>query len=246
MKTTHTLGIACALLLFGAAAGLFGQATIEHSVPNTPDQAAIAHDGAGQPAPVESLATSRYPRYQVMRDDVLVLTFPLSPEFNQTVTIQPDGYVTLLGAGSLHVEGMTVPEVIDVLKTAYAKILRDPMIDVDLKDFQRPFFIASGQVEKPGQYDLRYETTVSEGVAIAGGFTPDAKTQVFLLHRVSSGVVEVKRLSLKNILQGKRSNEDVRLRPGDMIFVPATRFSTFKKYVPYSTGLYMNPTGAIF
>ena len=42
----------------------------------------------------------RNPRYRVMRDDVLSLSFPLSPELNQTVTIQPDGYVTLTNAGS--------------------------------------------------------------------------------------------------------------------------------------------------
>lgn len=246
MKTAQTLGISCALLLFGVAAGLFGQATNEHSVANTRDQAAIAHDGGGQPASAQTLLTSRYPRYQVGRDDVLVLTFPLSPEFNQTVTIQPDGYVTLLGAGSLHIEGLTVPEVIEALKVAYAKILRDPIIDVDLKDFQKPYFIASGQVGKPGQYDLRYQTTVSEGIAIAGGFTPDAKTQVFLFHRVSADWVEVKKLSVGSLLHGKHLNEDVQLRPGDMIFVPTSAFTTFKKYIPYSMGIYDNPSASIF
>ena len=177
-----------------------------------------------------------------MRDDVLVLTFPLSPEFNQTITIEPDGYVTLLGAGSVYIQEMTVPEVIEALKKAYSKILRDPIIDLDLKDFQKPFFIVLGQVGKPGQYNLRYDTTVSEAIAIAGSFTAESKTQVFLFHRVSSGWVEVKKLSLKNILHGKNVNEDLHLQPGDMIYVPVNFISNFKKYVPYSTGLYFNPS----
>ena len=136
-----------------------------------------------------------------------------------------------------------MPEVIETLKEAYSKILRDPIIDVDLKDFQKPFFVASGQVGKPGQYDLRRDTTVSEAIGIAGGFTAAAKTQVFLFHRVSSDWAEVKKLNLKDILHGKKVSEDVQLQPGDMIFVPETFISNFRKYVPYSigTGVYLNP-----
>ena len=42
-------------------------------------------------------------------------------------------------------------------------------MNVDLKDFQKPFFVVTGQVAKPGQYDLRYDTTASEAIAVAGG-----------------------------------------------------------------------------
>lgn len=183
----------------------------------------------------------RNPRYQVMRDDVIVVSFLLSPELNQTIMVQPDGYVTLQNAGSVYVQGMTVPEIIEAVKKAYAKILHEPIIDVDLKDFHKPYFMVSGQVGKPGRYDLREDTTVSEAVAVAGGFLPTAKTQVFLYHRISSGWVEVKRLSLKDLLNGKNVSEDVHMQPGDMIFVPEKFIANFRKYVPYSFGLYMNP-----
>lgn len=183
----------------------------------------------------------RNPRYQVMRDDVIALSFPLSPELNQTVTIQPDGYVTLQNAGSIYIQGMTVPEVVEAVKKAYVNILHDPIVGVDLKDFQRPFFLVSGQVGKPGRYDLREDTTVSEAIAVAGGFLPTAKTQVFLYHRISAGWVEVKKLSLKDLLNGKNVNEDVQMQPGDMIFVPEKFITNFRKYVPYSLGLYLNP-----
>jgi polysaccharide export outer membrane protein len=177
-----------------------------------------------------------------MRDDILILTFPLSPEFNQTITIQPDGYVSLLGAGSVYIQEMTVPEVIEAVKKAYAKILRDPIIDVDLKDFQKPFFFVSGEVGKPGQYDLRSDVTVLQAIAIAGSFTSQSKTQVFVFHRVSPDWVEVKKLNVKNMLHGKDVNEDIHLQPGDMVYVPTNFITNFKKYVPYTTGLYLNPS----
>ena len=63
--------------------------------------------------------------------------------------------MTLKGIGSIFVEGQTVPELTETLKAAYAKTLHDPVITVALKDFDKPYFIAAGQVTKPGKYDLR-------------------------------------------------------------------------------------------
>jgi polysaccharide biosynthesis/export protein len=159
------------------------------------------------------------------------------------VMIQPDGYITLQNIGSVFVLGMTVPEVVEALKKASTSILHDPIIDVDLVDFQKPYFMVSGQVGKPGQYDLRHDTTVSEAVALAGGFLPTAKTQVFVYHRISTGWVEVKKLNLKDILNGKNINEDIQMQPGDMVFVPEKFIANFKKYVPYTAGMYLNPQG---
>jgi polysaccharide biosynthesis/export protein len=203
-----------------------------------------AADAANAPAPQPATHDSstpalqtRYPRYKIQRDDVLSISFPLSPEFDQPkVMVQPDGYIDLQGIGSIHIQDLTLPETVEAIKKAYSVILHEPIIDVDLVDFQRPFFLVQGQVNKPGEYDLRHDTTVSEAIATAGGFAPTAKTQVFLYHRVSSDWVEVKQLSVKDILSGKKLNEDAQLGPGDMIFVPEKFITKFRKYVPYGIG----------
>jgi hypothetical protein len=51
---------------------------------------------------------------------------------------------------------------------------------------------------------------------------------------VSANWAEVRELKLKDIMNGKNISEDVHLHPGDMIFVPETFITKFKKYVPYS------------
>src|SRR4051812_5484070 len=51
----------------------------------------------------------RYPRYLLQKSDVMDLGFTFSPEFNQIVTVQPDGFITLKDVGDLHVEGLSVP-----------------------------------------------------------------------------------------------------------------------------------------
>jgi polysaccharide biosynthesis/export protein len=176
----------------------------------------------------------RYPRYAIQRQDVLTLTFPLTPEFNQTITVQPDGFVNLLDVESVHVQGLTVPEMVIALRRAYSHVLHNPAINVDLVDFQKPFFTVSGQVGKPGQYELRADITVAEALAVAGGMTPTAKTQVFLFHRTSGDWFAVREVNMKDILHGKNVNEDAHLQPGDMLFVPEKFISNFRKYVPYT------------
>jgi polysaccharide export outer membrane protein len=224
-------GLALAILLTTLPVGLWGQ---QNKVVSAVEASTSTSARGAQQSDNRPALQQRNPRYQVQRDDILIITFALSPELNQTVTIQPDGYINLQGAGSAYVQGLTVPEVVVAVKKAYANILHDPIVDVDLKDFQKPFFVALGQVGKPGQYDLRYDMTVTEAIGIAGGFTAGAKTQVLLYHRVSNEWSEVKLLNIKDILHGNNVNEDAHLMPGDMIFVPEKFITKFRKYVPYS------------
>jgi polysaccharide biosynthesis/export protein len=186
----------------------------------------------------------RHPRYILQREDSLTLTFPLSPELNQTLTIQPDGYINLQNAGSLYAQGLTTEELVSAIKGAYAGVLNDPIINVDVTNFQKPFFTVSGQVAKPGLYELRSDITVAEALAVAGGLTMmTAKSQVFLFHRSSKDWYEVKKVNLDDILHGKEANEDPTVLPGDMIYVPEKFIAKFRKYVPYSlnAGSYLTP-----
>jgi polysaccharide export outer membrane protein len=186
----------------------------------------------------------RYPRYKIGANDVLDLTFRYTPEFNQEVTVQPDGYVQLKGLpADVHAQGLTVVEFTDDLQKAYSKILRDPVINIVLKDFDKPYFIAGGLVGKPGKYDLRGTTTATQAIAIAGGFADGAKnSQVVLFRRYSDEWMETKVLDLKTVLKGKNVNEDTVLQPGDMLFVPKSTFAKIEKFLPRtSLGSYFSP-----
>jgi polysaccharide biosynthesis/export protein len=177
----------------------------------------------------------RDPRYRLCASDVIFVTFPLTPEFDQTLNIQPDGYATLNGAGDVHLEGLTTDESVAAIRAAYAKVLQDPIIAVELKDFNKPYFIVSGQVHKAGKFDLRGYTTATQAVAMAGGFEESAKhSQVLLFRRKNDDWYEVRPLDLKKILQGHDVSEDPQIRSGDMVFVPQNFISKIKKFVPSS------------
>jgi polysaccharide biosynthesis/export protein len=178
----------------------------------------------------------RNPRYKLRKGDSFDVDFAMTPEFNQVVAVQPDGYITLKAIGSMYVEGQTVPELTQTLTNAYTKILHDPVIAVSLKDFEKPYFIASGQVARPGKYDLRGDLTVTEAVAIAGGFDEKSKhSQVVLFHPVPTGGFEAKVINVKKLMASKDMSEDIRLQPGDMLFVPQNSLSKIKPFLPSSS-----------
>jgi general secretion pathway protein A len=195
-----------------------------------------------QPSSSTLQFATRNPRYQIRPSDIIEVGFYPTAELNQTLSVEPDGYITLREAGDLHVAGKTVPELKEAITAAYAKLLNEPVITVLLKDFQRPYFIVGGQVGHPGKYELRAQTTASEAVAIAGGLTERAKhTQVLLFRKVSDDWSEVKPLDFKAIYRGNWQ-EDIHLKPGDMLFVPQNKISKIKPYLPnWSIGTYIGP-----
>jgi polysaccharide biosynthesis/export protein len=172
-------------------------------------------------------------RYKLQNGDVVDLNFSFAPEFNQTLTVQPDGYVTLREVGDLRAAGLSVPELQRVVAQKYAGILKNPVVTVEMKDFEKPYFLAQGEVAKPGKYDLRGRVKLSEAVAIAGGFAAHAKhSQVLLFRRMQGEQVQVKEIDVKKMLGGKNLSQDVQLQSGDMVFVPKNRMSKISPFIP--------------
>ncbi|HTR26961.1 MAG TPA: polysaccharide biosynthesis/export family protein [Terriglobales bacterium] len=185
----------------------------------------------------------RHPLYRLSKSDVVQANFTFSPDYNQTLTVQPDGFVTLKGAGTILAEGLTLPELQEAMAKAYSSFLHEPEISLALKEFDKPFFLASGEVTRPGKYELRGDLTVNEAVAIAGGFTKQARhSQVVLFRRLSTEVAETHVLNLRKMLDSRDLREDMHLRPGDFIFVPESRITKIRRFVPASSlSWYMNP-----
>ena len=183
-------------------------------------------------------------RYRLRKSDVIEVKFKLSPEFDQTLTVQPDGFITLDGAGDIKVEDKTIPELREAIRQAYKDILHKPIITVSLKDFDKPFFIVAGQVGHPGKYELRSDTTLVEALAIAGDTTTAAKhSQVVLFRHVSNEMMEARVFNVKHMLGSRNLQEDPHLLPGDMVFVPQNKISKLQRYLPTANmGAYLSPT----
>jgi polysaccharide export outer membrane protein len=236
MKRRQTKAMTLGIILELACVASMAQQTASVVARTDSAPSAPAVGSPGDHTTASATFSDRYPRYKLRPGDVFDIGFELSPEFNQTVSVQPDGFITLRGVGDVRVAGQTVPELTATLRNAYSRILHDPLMNVTLKDFEKPYFIADGQVGRPGKYELRGDTTVTEAVAMAGGFLDSAKhSQVLLFRRVSDEWVSAKIINVKKMEKQGNLREDPLLHPGDMLFVPKNRFAKIRAFLPTST-----------
>ncbi|HTW60044.1 MAG TPA: polysaccharide biosynthesis/export family protein [Terriglobales bacterium] len=250
--------ITLAVLVLGCCSAAFAQADAKSASSESQEtsQSSLTGAGAGGSSTTAaraggaddlgspSLGGERHPLYRLRPSDVVDISFTVAPEFNQTLTVQPDGYVMLKDAGMVEVEGLNLAEFSQAVQKAYQGYLHDPQVAVLLKDFEHPYFIVGGQVGKPGKYELRSDTTVAEAVQIAGGLTQDAKhSQVVLFRRVNDNLVETRLLNLKKMLRNSSLKEDAHLQPGDLVFVPQNAISKIARFLTKpALSAYVSPT----
>jgi len=178
------------------------------------------------------LTTVTEERYRLQPGDVLEIQYRYSPEFNQTVTVQPDGYITLEVGGDLKVAGMTVDQTRQAILKQASTRLQDPIATVILKEFQKPYFVVAGEVAQPGKIEMRERVTAIQAIMLAGGMKESAKSsQVVVFRKINSDIAEVKLLNLKSIRRTSDLENDLTLQPGDMVFVPRDKISKIERFM---------------
>ena len=181
--------------------------------------------------PQAQLVTRDQP-YRLQPSDVLELEYEYTPEYNQTVTVGPDGTVTLRLVGTVKVEGLSLDEATSAIKAKASVPLNHPEVSLTLKEFVKPHFTIYGEVQKPGVYDMHGEVTVLQAIAISGGQKETSKqTQVVLLRKVNGDMAEVKVINTKAMSTAEGVREDFALKPDDMIIVPKNKLGKIEPYI---------------
>jgi len=189
------------------------------------------------------LTTVTEDRYRLQPGDVFEVQFRYSPEFNQTVTVQPDGYITLEIGGDLKVAGFTIEQTRAAILRQARTRLQDPVATIVLKEFQRPYFVVAGEVSQPGKIEMRERVTAIQAIMLAGGMKETAKSsQVVVFRKINSDTAEVKLLNLKSIRRTSDLENDLTLQPGDMVFVPRDKISKIERFMKLaSVAAFMAP-----
>jgi polysaccharide export outer membrane protein len=178
------------------------------------------------------LTTVTEERYRLQPGDVLEIQYRYSPEFNQAVTVQPDGYVSLEIGGDLKVAGLTVEQTRQAILRRAGARLRDPVATIVLKEFQKPYFVVAGEVAQPGKIEMRERVTAIQAIMLAGGMKETARSsQVVVFRKINSDMAEVKLLNLKSIRRTSDLENDVTLQAGDMVYVPRDKISKIERFM---------------
>ena len=181
--------------------------------------------------------------YTLHVGDVISLTYRLTPEFNETVTVQPDGCVNLQIVGNVKVSGLTLDQVHSKIVGLASNQLNHPELALTLKQFEQPYVVVAGEVDKPGKIELHDDTTALQAVMLAGGFKDSARdTQVILFRHINSDMAEVHRLNLHDIKKQSQLERDTELEPGDMLLVTRNKMEHLSRFMKASNlGVYFNP-----
>lgn len=183
-------------------------------------------------------------RYRLQPTDSLELHYRYTPEFDQTVTVQPDGFVALQVVGDLKLQGLTLDEAKAAILEGASRRLKDPEITLVLKDFERPYFVVGGEVKNPGRFEMRGEVTAVEAIAMAGGFNSLSAlhSEVILYRHFGQDLAKTKLLNLKAATSQSSTEPLAVLRSGDVLFVPQNHISKIERFVKWgSWGVWVNP-----
>ena len=230
-------------LVFLAAMSVHASVPAVAGQPQDPATAAAELLAGSQPSGSENTTEARNPTatavesfYRLQPSDVFDVKYRYTPEYDATVMVRPDGYITLPIVGEVRVGGLTTAEARRAIVRQASTRLRDPELTVELKDFQKPRIFVGGQVGEPGEFELRGRVTLLEAIAMAGGFTKNSKhSQVVLVRRYDDERMVTRVVDAKGLERPQHMVESPVLLPGDFVFVPQNRISKIERFVTLGT-----------
>ncbi|MEL7358588.1 MAG: polysaccharide biosynthesis/export family protein [Cyanobacteria bacterium J06648_10] len=164
--------------------------------------------------------------------DRLDLSFFNVPEYDGERQVGIDGTLNLPLVGKVRVAGFTIEQATANISTAYAPYLRTPLVTINLLAL-RPIQVGiSGEINKPGAYELSLASsgtagsavqwpTLIDAIQLAGGITDKADIQQIEIRRPQiSGSPQIIRLNLWDLLATGSIDSDITLRYGDAINIP--------------------------
>jgi len=178
-------------------------------------------------------AAPQEPReYVIEPGDQLDIKFFYNPKLNETITVRPDGKISLQLLDDVQAAGLT-PTLLDAALTEkYAQELKKPAVTVMVRSFTGQRVYVDGEVNRPGLVNLTTGMTALQAVINAGGLRETAKPEAAIVIRKGPENQPVPmRVDLKEALYGKNRGATFQLHPYDIVHVPKTFIARANKFV---------------
>ncbi len=170
--------------------------------------------------------------YRIQPGDQLAIDFYLNSEFNDNVSVQPDGRIVLRLVGPVQAAGLSSSQLSAEINQAYSKELKNPSATVHVQNMPSRQVFVEGQVNHPGAFALQPGMTASQAIASAGGQTDEAQlANVVLIRRDACGRADGSKIDLASATNTPDKGDDVMLMPHDTIVVPRSRIANMDLWV---------------
>lgn len=177
------------------------------------------------PASVETPEVA--PMYQIGAGDALTIFVWRNAELTTTVTVRPDGRISVPLIEDLYAEGKTPTELSREIEKQLVEYIQDPLVTVTVGGFVGTFpqqVRIVGEAAQPMAIPYRANMTLLDVVIEAGGLTEFADGNNTTLVRVQDGQTKEYRVYLDDLLEDGDITANLPLLPGDVLIVPETFF----------------------
>jgi polysaccharide biosynthesis/export protein len=170
--------------------------------------------------------------YLIQPGDQLDIKFFYNPELNETLTVRPDGKISLQLVDEVQAAGLKPSELDEILTQKYSHELKKPSITVIVKAFGGQRIFVGGEVNRQGLMTISGNMTPLQAVLKAGGFKETASPENAIVIRKGPGNKPVPiAMNLEDAMHGKAGSADFLLRPDDVVFVPKSAIAKADKFV---------------
>lgn len=151
--------------------------------------------------------------------DVFTMEIVGEKDLPKEYTVGSNGTVDLPYVQTLDVNGLEPQEIARLIRQRLIekKILNDPAVIVQVKEYNSRRVVLLGQVAKPGTFPLTSGLTLVQAISLAGGLTAIANDDRVTLTRKVGNKTQTVVLSVEAITSG--NSEDIPLQAGDRIYV---------------------------
>ena len=177
--------------------------------------------------------------------DKVTVTVNGFKEFSGIYTVDQTGEIFLGHIGSVRVAGLTIPELQTNLYQSYTTCcLVRPNVSIEREGQTFGKIVVDGAVNDAGVFEIDEVIKLSQAVALGGGASELANTEIVMLARVIDGERKVSQVNLKDIQLSGAS--DPLVYPNDVIFVQDSSgrmlYNDFIKTIPIISALILAAT----
>ncbi len=160
--------------------------------------------------------------YTFQVGDVLDIKVMLSPEFNDQVTVRPDGMISTTVARDMRAFGRTPAQLQEDLEKLYGEQLVDPKVSVIVRSVAPTRVYVTGEVTTPGEFvSVGPNLTLLQAISRAGGVKNSAGTdKIVIIRRGAGDKAQAFAANYMKAASGADPDSDIRLAPYDVVYVP--------------------------
>lgn len=171
------------------------------------------------PAPTVSEAI----KYTLGPDDVIEIDVRRHPEFSGQYTVTSEGKIEYKFVGDIIVDGLTKVQLQDRLANILSEYIIEPEVNVKIMSYLSKVYYVVGEVNRPGKFYMKGNSmSVREALIQAG--LPMQSAAMRRCRLITPGNTKNKYVDVNvyELLYGGDLKENIDMKPGDVLYVPAT------------------------